>query len=176
MRGCEKESPSCLACMTGFSLFFPCVSLVAQPVGNIQTTRTLEREACKRVLSNIPFSYPRWGAVSPGNVVPMCMIEGKIGQGFRAFTRHLTRVSPARRVALTHDTPEWGEAMRRGYRGSYGFVGPPAKAGGPGSHGHRVDDAFDLLNVLPFMASQPLYIEQHGALEYLSRPRHCRRT
>ena len=41
---------------------------------------------------------------------------------------------------------------------------------------HCVDDAFDLLDVLAFMASQPLRIEQHGPLEYLSRPRNSRRT
>jgi hypothetical protein len=41
---------------------------------------------------------------------------------------------------------------------------------------HCVDDAFDLLDVLPFMASQPLRIKQHGPLEYLSRPRNSRRT
>src|ERR1700737_3556721 len=35
-------------------------------------------------------------------------------------------------------------------------------SGGPLLHGHHVDDAFDLLDVLPFMASQPLRIEQHG--------------
>ncbi len=49
-------------------------------------------------------------------------------------------------------------------------------SGWPLLHVHHVDDAFDLLDVLPFMASQPLRIEQHGPLEYLSRPRHCRRT
>ena len=93
------------------------------------------------------------------------------------WTRVATgRVSSARRVALTCDTPEWGEVMSRGYRGGCGFVGPPAEAGDPGSHGHCVDDAFDLLDVLPFMASQPLRIEQHGPLEDLSRPRNSRRT
>src|SRR6266487_1831879 len=66
--------------------------------------------------------------------------------------------------------------MSRGYRGGSGFVGPPAEAGGPGSHGHCVDDTFDLLDVLPFMASQPLRIEQHGPLEDLSRPRNSRRS
>ena len=86
------------------------------------------------------------------------------------------RVSPARHVALTRDMPEWGEAMSRDYRGGCGFVGPPAQAGGRGSHGHRVDDAFDLLDVLAFMASQPLRIEQHGPLQDLSRPRNSRRT
>ena len=79
--------------MTGFSLFFPCVALVAQPVGTIQTTRTPEREACKRCISNIPCSYPRWGAAFPGNACPnvhdwgqVCMFQGKNGQDFRAFT------------------------------------------------------------------------------------------
>ena len=41
---------------------------------------------------------------------------------------------------------------------------------------HCVDDAYDLLDVLPFMASQPLRIEQHGPLEDLSRPRQGRRS
>lgn len=43
-------------------------------------------------------------------------------------------------------------------------------------HVHRVDDAFDLFDVRPFMACKPLPIKQHGPLEYLSRPRNCRRT
>ncbi len=36
-----------------------------------------------------------------------------------------------------------------------------------------VDDVFDLLDVLPLMASQPLPIEQNGSFEHLSRPVTC---
>lgn len=39
-----------------------------------------------------------------------------------------------------------------------------------------VDDAFDLLDVLPFMDGQPLRIKQHGPLEGFSRPRDSRRA
>jgi hypothetical protein len=59
---------------------------------------------------------------------------------------------------------------------SYLLVWRAAEAGGLSSHVHCVDDTFDLLDVRPFMASQPLRIEQHGPLEWPSRPHHCRRT
>ena len=59
-------------------------------------------------------------------------------------------------------------------RGGCGFIGSSAEAGGPGSH--SFDDAFDLLDVRPFMASQPPSIEQRGSLEYLSRSCHCHRA
>ena len=49
-------------------------------------------------------------------------------------------------------------------------------AGAPVLPVHCVDDTFDLLDVLPFMASQPLRREQHGPLQDLSRPRNSRRT
>jgi hypothetical protein len=41
---------------------------------------------------------------------------------------------------------------------------------------HRFDDAFDLLDVRPFVASQPPCIELRGSLEDLSRSCHCRRA
>ena len=40
----------------------------------------------------------------------------------------------------------------------------------------RGDDAFDLLDVRPFVARQPLPVGQHGPCEHRSCPRHSRRT
>jgi hypothetical protein len=37
-------------------------------------------------------------------------------------------------------------------------------------HVHHVSDAFDLLEVRPFMASQPLCVRVHGPYEWLTRP------
>lgn len=47
---------------------------------------------------------------------------------------------------------------------------------GPLLDAHGVDDTFDLLDVRPFVAGQPLRVEKHGPYEWLSRHRHCRRT
>ncbi len=72
--------------------------------------------------------------------------------------------------------PEEAEERPRTSRVGAGEGVPPAKSGWPVLPVHRGDEAFDLLDVRPFMASQPLRIGQHGSLEYLSRPRHRRRT
>ena len=95
--------------------------------------------------------------------------------------RALPRVAPHEGVACPAcgadcDPPEEGEARSRTSRGGCGVVGPPAKSGWPVLPVHRGEEAFDLLDVRPFMASQPLRIGQHGSLEDLSRPRHRRRT
>ncbi len=74
------------------------------------------------------------------------------------------------------DPPEEGEARSRTSRVGAGEGVPPAKSGWPMLSVHRGDEAFDLLDVRPFMASQPLRIGQHGSLEDLSRPRHRRRS